>query len=362
MDGIQPRGSYASRDRAARTLLSRTALAAINAGWTESEWTDQVTRRGALLQTALAADDRGRGREPLAVYELIARTWQRAAERAEQAPAWGPGENAPRAEALAAGVHEMLADARCRLGSNQRDVLAWAANEAARIGSTAVNCPRRAVGDALGISERSVRRALDRLAELGLLVLVDPGRASAVESNRRARVYRLPDVYTCAHYLCRKYRQMGAATAADPEREPDRRQMGAPTGRRQMGAPPSTPEPRRQMGAATDAEAPAPKRPQLAPEPPAALPAPTPAPAPAPAPAASKKPTAAERRAERYAAAQQLTPAEWARETQALMDEANALIRLALPALPEADQLHRPTPSTRDLAANEDTDRDADRA
>lgn len=142
---------------------------------------------------------------------LLVRAWERARTQAAESPKWTADEARQSAVARAEVVRNLVADANADLTDVQRAVLAYAADRADETGSTRVNLPQQATAEALKLTARQVRRALDTLGTRHLLICRERGRPSGPSAKvpPKASAYDLPDAGAAAAYLCRVPRQVG---------------------------------------------------------------------------------------------------------------------------------------------------------
>jgi len=204
-DGVPQAGLNDGADRAVWRALRSTAMSATQRGWTEPEWigllADEASRLGR--QSRLR---HGRKQRPPADHRRQLHTaWTSAAKRITTDPALTTREITDTITA----VELFTADPDVDLPTAERDVLAVACQLARRYGTTRPALPRRAVQEATGLPERTVRTALARLEEYGLLELAVRGRAGASAGRRRANLYRLPDAVALNTYQYRGTRSVG---------------------------------------------------------------------------------------------------------------------------------------------------------
>lgn len=205
-DGVRPADLRESGERAVYNALVRTAASAQQRGWTYSEWAALLSEvRSTLGRQVRVRRDKERTR--LAVEKTLRGAWDAAATWLADAPA-----AFTRDDALAhvETVRRWIEDADADLTDAERQVLAAACDIAAQHGTTRPALPRRALVDATGLGERTVRTTLARLHDRRVLVLEVPGRSGAAGSTRRrAGLYRLPDADAMTAYQYRGTRSMG---------------------------------------------------------------------------------------------------------------------------------------------------------
>jgi hypothetical protein len=189
-DGACSADLKAKGDRAVYAALLRTAASAVQRGWPYPEWADLVMNpRHELARQAQLKNGRPRGR--LGTEKFLRQAWDKAAAwvaTTEKPFNGGDAEvEASRREELAMLA---VADADRPLSENQRKVLAFVAQRAARIGTLRVAVPRLMLQQQLGLGATAARNALDRLCRLGYLELVEQGRPGGTRTkHRRANVY-----------------------------------------------------------------------------------------------------------------------------------------------------------------------------
>lgn len=199
-DGVSPRDLKAQGGQAVWRALVRTAASAHQRGWDRWEWEAFVCEARSRLGTQARLKDGKRERTDKALSDYLAAAWDQATTWvSEQDAAWTPDDLAEQARVRATAVLAMCADPGADLTDAERAVLAYAATQARTRGWDRVQMARRNVEEATGVGERSVRTALRRLEDRGLLSLDVRGRSGrpgrVTQDGRpmaRANLYRLP--------------------------------------------------------------------------------------------------------------------------------------------------------------------------
>ncbi len=200
--------------------LGASALGARNAGYTRAGWEAEVLDPRSRLGHQARLDRRHKPRTQRALARILTQAWDRAETQWEKSPTWTADTARTAAEGRARTTRDLAANPNAELSDTHRAVLAYAADRADATGSTRVNLPQAATGQALGLTPRQVRRALDTLGARHLLVCRERGRPSGPASTTppKSSAYDLPDAEAAAAYLCRVPRQVrpNALTGAPP--------------------------------------------------------------------------------------------------------------------------------------------------
>ncbi|WP_345037397.1 hypothetical protein [Georgenia daeguensis] len=206
-DGVPPADLRAKGDRAVWAALVKTAASSQQRGHTYAEWAAIVTdAKSALGRQASIRAGRDKVKSPAAREKTLRSAWDAAARWLKDAPASFTRETVL---AHVAAVRGWAGDADADLDDHERMVLIAACDVAERNGTTRPAMPRRAVSEATGLGERTVRTTLAALDDRGILRLEVPGRGGA-EGKRRAGLYQLPTADVMADaYLYRETRSMG---------------------------------------------------------------------------------------------------------------------------------------------------------
>ncbi|MCW2785013.1 MAG: hypothetical protein JWP74_1530 [Marmoricola sp.] len=189
-DGVRSAELKAKGDRAVYGALFRTAASAMQRGWTQVEWADQVMDpRRELGRQALLK--RGRPRGPVGTEKFLVQAWDGAAAWLKTADKPFTGleveDEAGRRWELAMLA---VADPERVLSDHQRAVLSFVSERAAKIGTLRVAVPQKMLREELSLGQTAARNALDRLCKLGYLELVERGRPGGKKTkDRRANVY-----------------------------------------------------------------------------------------------------------------------------------------------------------------------------
>ena len=178
------------RDVAIYNGLYRTALAAVNAGWTSAEWGYLLRSRGSMLGNQAATKRNGEDRPQRNVEKQLRTVWERATTQAERSPSFTEDDR----RTYVTGVRTWLSDPDCPLPENHRLVLDAIARRAAQLNVTSPPCPRTYLIAETGLGLTALRTALTQLLQSGLLVQLQKGRrgTKASPSSGVAAVYRLP--------------------------------------------------------------------------------------------------------------------------------------------------------------------------
>ena len=226
-DGVSPEELREHGQLAVWRALGRTALAAVNAGYSRARWEYEVVSPVSKLGLQNRLKENGKERTAQAANKALNSAWARAEKHAAENPAWTRDDARAEAENRAAALRLVAADAEVDLADAQRVLLVYAADKAASQGSPSVNLPRAATAEATGLGEKAVRLHLDRLVERGMLALAERGRARTKSRPGRANVYRMPEEVMLRHAvtsLSRETRQVG------PSAQTGRPSPQAPTG------------------------------------------------------------------------------------------------------------------------------------
>jgi hypothetical protein len=191
-DGVPVRDLRAMGDAAVRRALLSTAASAMQCGWSDIDWSDEVLcARSRLGHQVRVARDGRRERPERQVRRMLDDAWDRATEYVSETPAWTRDSMRAEAEARARRARDIASDPDVDLTTAMRAVLAYAADLAEKRGLHRLALPRRAVSDATGLGDRATRTALATLHQRDLLRREDSGRGSTDPSRRRAALYRL---------------------------------------------------------------------------------------------------------------------------------------------------------------------------
>lgn len=213
-DGLPPAVLATPKTGGARAVykaLVSTAVAALNADRTQSEWQDLLTADTSALARQHRLRDGRTTRSPLSVQKDLDKAWTTATTwLTNQDAPWTRDDLAHEVKQRVEAARMVCADADAPLTDTDRRVLAYAADEAERRGMTRVTLPRRAVMEATGANQKAVRVSLPRLVDRGLLEEVSRGRPGAPGATGvRAAIYALRPADALAPYLCRETRPMG---------------------------------------------------------------------------------------------------------------------------------------------------------
>jgi hypothetical protein len=195
--------------------LGATALAAVNARWTQAEWVDLVTqpgRDGLWRQYAIRRD---KPKPKARLRKVLDDLWDGAVQHAVENPSFGEHVKDEIADRVIA-IREAVQDPEADLTDADRAVLSFAADRAEQVGSTVVNLPWRDVQEGTGLGERTTKNALRRLDRREVLPLRERGRPGT--RRPRANAFEIPDSDRLFSYLCRGTRQVGplARTGGTP--------------------------------------------------------------------------------------------------------------------------------------------------
>ncbi|WP_100502178.1 hypothetical protein [Geodermatophilus chilensis] len=194
-------------DRAVWSALVRTAASARQHGWTFADWHAKLSEAKSTLgkQARLKKGTKERTRTDW--DRTLGNAWDTAGRWLAKAP---PPQGAAEVAARVAAVREAVADVGADLTDTERAILAHAADIAERNRTDRPAVPRDATADALGMGQKAVRCALDRLDRRGVLVRAVPGRRASEESGRRrSALYHLPTPEAITTYLYRGTRSIG---------------------------------------------------------------------------------------------------------------------------------------------------------
>ncbi len=191
-DGVPAQQLKASGGRAVYKSLWRTAASACQRGLDQWEWEEYVLQPQSELGRQLRLRD-GRSQVPEdRVRKTLDRVWDQAtAWTSEQEPPATRQELLLRARPSLTAARRKLEDPDASLTAPDRRVLGFACSEIERRGLERVTLPWRAVRDATGLGERTVKNSLQRLVSSRHLLVAVAGR-SGQGPSRRATVYRLP--------------------------------------------------------------------------------------------------------------------------------------------------------------------------
>lgn len=246
-DGVPSRYLRERGDRAIWSALVKVAASAQQAGHAYSDFVHLLGQARSALGRQASTDSRMKELSPLRVQKRYRAAWDAAANWLATAP---PPITADDAREHAQAILRAVEDADAQLTDGERAVLHQAAVIAIENGTTRPAMPRHRLVARTGLGERTVRTALRRLHDAGVLVCEDPGRSGdprAVNprtgrSRARAALYRLPLLDALNAYLYRGTRSVGPPAQVYGTPAPD--PTGTPT--RPMGPP--------ALSAATDEE------------------------------------------------------------------------------------------------------------
>lgn len=194
-DGVDPDRLRQKGDRAVFSTLVSIAMSAQARGWGDVELEalildDQRSNLGNQVRLRGGKHPRSRAQ----IAKLMRDAWNRAWEHRTSETQWSPDQAAEEVARRAAHAVNIAADADNDLHQVDRDVLHYIATQAKHRGSTRVTLPRRALQQAVGAGERTVRNSLGRLIAARHLDLVERGRprGTTATSKARANVYALP--------------------------------------------------------------------------------------------------------------------------------------------------------------------------
>ncbi|EID80213.1 hypothetical protein W59_08364 [Rhodococcus opacus RKJ300 = JCM 13270] len=188
-DGVAPKNLTERGRKATFGPLVSSAMSAYQRGWGYPEWADFVTEPASELGRQVRLGSRS---SKAAVEKTLIKAWDMAVSNADSSPAWTREQISEMARTRARGARELMGKPRADLTANERQILRHVialTDERARCRHT---LPRRAVMEATGLKERSVRTALDGLVGKGMLALVERGRPRGPRSRRsRSNIYEL---------------------------------------------------------------------------------------------------------------------------------------------------------------------------
>lgn len=186
-DGVAPRDLRAEGEKAVWKALVKTAVSAMNRGVDRVEWISLIDEPGSHLGTQARLK---RGTKPRTTTEYrrtLERAWAAGRDWLATRPAaFGPVEITDRIRK----VRERVENPQAALSDVERVILLYACEFAASRMTDRPALSRRGVMAATGLSERVTRDALDRMADVGLLILEVRGKPGA--TSNRANCYRLP--------------------------------------------------------------------------------------------------------------------------------------------------------------------------
>ncbi len=193
-DGVPPRQLQAAAGKAVYKAVWRTAASACQRGWDQWEWEELLFQPQSRLGQQVKLRDGRTALSAARVRATVDRVW-------DQATAWASEQESPatrqelllRARPSLTAARRMLEDPEASLTEADRRVLAYACSEIERRGLERVTLPWRAVRDATGLREGTVKNSLRHLVSGGHLLVAVGGRSGS-GAGRRATVYRLPDV------------------------------------------------------------------------------------------------------------------------------------------------------------------------
>lgn len=220
--------------KAVYAALCRTAASAAQRGWDSWEWQALIEQPASRLGTQVRLRDAIRVRSGKAVAKLYDGAWDSATAWLHTQPlAFTRKEMAAHARKRAGLLMQLVADPDFTLTDPDRVVLAYACAQASERGMDRVALPRRTVARDTKLGERTVRNALLRLDDRGLLTLAEAGKPGTYKP--RANLYRLgllPVVPVPVNGSVGRLAEI-CGTPSDDE-------LGTPTlaGQRSVGPPP----------------------------------------------------------------------------------------------------------------------------
>jgi hypothetical protein len=186
-DGVAPKALKAEGEKAVWKALVTTAVSAMNRGVDRIEWIALIDEPGSHLGTQARLTRGTKPRTSTEYRRTLERAWAAGRDWLATRPAaFGPVEIIARIRA----VRERIEHPDAELTDVERAVLRYACDFAESRMTDRPALSRRGVMAATGLSERVARDALDRMADVGLLVLEVRGRPGA--TSNRANCYRLP--------------------------------------------------------------------------------------------------------------------------------------------------------------------------
>ncbi len=193
-DGVAPQQLTAAGAKAVYKAVWRTAASACQRGWDQWEWEELLFQPQSRLGQQVKLRDGGTPLSAARVRATLDRVWDQATAWAnEQEPPATRQELLLRARPNLTAARRKLEDPEASLTDADRRVLAFACSEIERRGLERVTLPWRAVRDATGLGERTVKNSLRRLVSSRHLLIAVVGRSGS-GTGRRATIYRLPDV------------------------------------------------------------------------------------------------------------------------------------------------------------------------
>ena len=187
-DGVPSDELRTHGSKALFAALLRLAMAAQEHGWTNDTFVTVTLETRHQLGDQLCHQN-GKDRPEDKCRELVDYAWQKASDfRVVKVPDFGAG-LAAEVEARVVRAVRIAEDANSTLTVEERAVLACVAGEVRRRGWIRVPLPRRELSDALGLGDRTVRTALDRLLAARHLLLTERPSTGV---RRTPTVYELP--------------------------------------------------------------------------------------------------------------------------------------------------------------------------
>ena len=174
------------------TMAMKIAMSAFRRGWSESNFTTEVIVGEHGLWRQLTTRPDGRPMSKKSGYKSLSSAWEAARINANNVGVRTKEQIAADAVELAYKWVDRVTDGVDNLSDVERGVMGYVIAETERRGYLRVTCPCREVAEFSKTSPMTAARALNRLAERGLLVKHSPGRRGT-GNGRRAAIYGLPD-------------------------------------------------------------------------------------------------------------------------------------------------------------------------
>ncbi len=176
-------------------ICVRIAMSAQRRGWSESEYTTEVTINRKGLWRQLTTQRNGQPYPDRHGYKELRSAWEAARLNVNNVGARTRDEIAADAVELAFAWVDRLTDGIDNLSEMEGNVMRYVIAETERRGMLRVTCPGRGVAEFAKIPHRTASRILERLTKRGLLIQHSPGRRGT-GSNRKAAIYGLPNPET----------------------------------------------------------------------------------------------------------------------------------------------------------------------
>jgi hypothetical protein len=174
------------------TMAMKIAMSAYRRGWSESNFTTEVTVGEHGLWRQLTTRPDGRPMSKKSGYKSLRSAWEAARINANNVGVRTKEQIAADAVELAYKWVDRITDGVDNLSDVERGVMGYVIAETERRGYLRVTCPCREVAEFSKTSPMTAARVLNRLADRGLLVKHSPGRRGT-GSGRRAAIYGLRD-------------------------------------------------------------------------------------------------------------------------------------------------------------------------